>query len=284
MVMNQLLKLISGPSDDEKSNTRRDLSAKLMRAQSLSPDMLQYAGATVDEETLALIKSMAQKTVSMLEEYATGASSAAAKWLKSTGDELIRQARELGELEKVAPPVEVFHRDGLIAVAEGTLQELLLQMDDSKDFKKLLKSMALKSADPIADTKRKFSELCEEYVLRLVRPEIEPVVSQNVDSLEIPAEVPVKKKEIAEFAMELCETYVRKHVNEQFIAAYNATEKKLIELCGVGNASDDPDDDAIVCVNPMNEALEEAVESVADDLTDEAKKSAAAQQGKKSRK
>ena len=41
--------------------------------------------------------------------------------------------------------------------------------------------MALKKSDDIAETKRKFSELCEEYVIVLARPELHPAVAKNVD-------------------------------------------------------------------------------------------------------
>ena len=265
-VLAQLTKLLSGSSNDDKSNSRRNMSGMLTKLNALpgGPQVLQYAASAIDEETQALIQTTVQKATTMLEQYTDGASESAKKWMKKTGDEIIQQAREHGEVDKVVPPVELFHRDGLIDVAEGSLKEELLKLDSSKDVKKLVKSQALNKKDPIAETKRKFSELCEEYVLVLVRPELQPAVSGNVDALEIPAEVPVKKQDIKEFAIDLCETYARKHVHEQFIKAYNKAEEKVITLCGVGTASDDPESgsDELRYSNPLAEA--------ADDMQDKA--------------
>jgi hypothetical protein len=262
-VIKSFWKLLSGPSDDDKSKSRRDLSAKLIKVNALGPDVLKYVASAVDEDTLALIKSSAEKAVAMLDQYATGASKSATAWLKETGDAMIQQAREQGEVSKVVPPVEIFHRDGLIDVAEGTLKTELLKLDGSKDASKLVKSLALKKkGEEIAESKRKFSELIEEYVLSLARPELEPAVKENVDALEIPPSVPVQKQEITEFAMELCETFARKHVNELFLKAYNKAEAKVIELCGVGNASDDPDVESLKFSNPLSEMADEMQEEL----------------------
>ena len=264
-VIVSIWKLLSGPSDDDKSKSRRNVSAKLIKVNALGPDVLKHAASAVDEDTLALIKSSAEKAVIMLEQYATGASKSATKWLKDTGDEMIQQAREQGEISKVVPPVEIFHRDGLIDVAEGTLQTELLKLDNSKDANKLVKSLTLKKkGEEITESKRKFSELCEEYVLCLARPELESMVRENVAALDIPPSVPVEKQEIAEFAIDLCETFARKYVNELFIKAYNKAEAQVIELCGVGNASDDPGAVEVVRFsNPLTNLADDMEEEVA---------------------
>ena len=63
----------------------------------------------------------------------------------------------------------------------------------------------------------------------------------------------MKKRDIKEFALDLCETYARKHANEQFIKAYNKAEARMIRLCGAGNASDDPAE-VVRFSNPLEEA------------------------------
>jgi hypothetical protein len=160
-------------------------------------------------------------------------------------------------------------------VAESNLKSELLRLDGSEQLKQVVDTCAFRDDDPIAETKRKFSELCEEFALGMARPKIEPLIKQKVDELDIQApavggevgatlaasvKVP-SKEEIAELAVELCETFTRKHVSKMFIKAYNATETKLIDVVGLGGSSSaDPEAEArdVSFLNPMSDMADPA--------------------------
>ena len=115
--------------------------------------------------------------------------------------------------------------------------------------------------------------------LRTAARKVVPLIEQKVEELDIEApavggeagtalassiKIPTKK-EIAALAVELCESFTRKHVFEMFIKAYNATEIKLIDFVGLGgSASSDPDATArdVSYLNPIADATDLNIEDL----------------------
>jgi hypothetical protein len=216
------------------------------------------------------------KLADVMKVYGSSASDSVGRWLNESGNELIRQAKEQGVVDKIVAPVALFHRDGLSDAAEQHLKKDLLRLavgDSAKEVEKLVKGTKFQAEDEIVETKSKFSDLSEELVLCHIRAELEPLIQQKVDALDLkpPAEaaeyVPTKK-EITTLALQLCEAFIRKQVNTFVIEAYNRVEVELIELVGIGEASDNPDaaveEGALGILNPLAR-LEEDFEAEIND-------------------
>ena len=82
---------------------------------SLSP---RCASEIMDDEMIATVQKNAEKLVAILEAYLDGALGSATEWLEEAGKEMIERAKVMGQLDKILPPTQIFHRDGLVNAAD----------------------------------------------------------------------------------------------------------------------------------------------------------------------
>ena len=118
---------------------------------------------------------------------------------------------------------------------KGGLKEVMVAMGASGEMQGVMKRNTFVDGDAIVDTKRKFSALCEEFVLSLGRTKVVPVVQQKMEGLEIEALdalAAAPSKEAIWIWHSSCKNQTRKQVRKQVVAAYNAAERKPIKLVG----------------------------------------------------
>ena len=75
-------------------------------------------------------------------------------------------------------PIDRFHRYGIMSAARGPLKQKITLRAGSK-MHTLFEATSFALDDGILETKRKFSDLCEEFVLDLGRAEVLTMLEQK---------------------------------------------------------------------------------------------------------